>query len=196
MTAYRDLSQIPLMKYGLIMADPPWAFDHWGQPGERSAGSKYQTMTFDEIAAIRVGDMLTGEGIVWLWITPAFAHRVNEIWEAWRIKPVTMGWWLKTTKSEPIRPAIGTGHVMRETGEPYFIGKIGDPRFRDKSIRSTIMAPRGRHSEKPEEAYRNAERLAHPQAFRLDLFSRKTRPGWDSAGNEAGKFDEVEPDHG
>jgi N6-adenosine-specific RNA methylase IME4 len=28
-----------------------------------------------------------------------------------------------------------------------------------------------------------------PDARRLDLFSRKTRPGWTAFGDEAGKFD-------
>jgi N6-adenosine-specific RNA methylase IME4 len=50
-----------------------------------------------------------------------------------------------------------------------------------------IVAPRREHSRKPDEQYERIERLvAGPY---LELFARQSRPGWDSWGNEVGKFD-------
>ncbi len=58
-----------------------------------------------------------------------------------------------------------------------------------RNIRTAFLAPIGRHSEKPAEAYHIAERMM-PQALRrADIFSRRTRPGWTAWGDEAGKFD-------
>lgn len=46
-----------------------------------------------------------------------------------------------------------------------------------------IEAPRGTHSEKPDEAYTALERL-FGDVRRIDLFARKQRPGWTAWGDE------------
>jgi N6-adenosine-specific RNA methylase IME4 len=43
------------------------------------------------------------------------------------------------------------------------------------------MAPRGRHSEKPEEVYNRIERLVDGPY--LELFARRERPGWTCLGH-------------
>lgn len=195
MTAYRDLSQIPLFRYGLIKADPPWRFQSRGEPGDRAAASKYQTMPIDKIKALPVGSWCGANAVLWLWTTTSMIDQAFEVIDAWGFRFVTMGFWVKTTKSEPIRPAIGTGHVLREAGEPFLIAKVGLPEFTDKGVPGVFFAPRpGEHSEKPDEAYELAARLAPRGYAKLDLFSRRTRLGWDAAGDEAGKFDEEKED--
>lgn len=52
----------------------------------------------------------------------------------------------------------------------------------DHGVDSVIEAPRGRHSEKPEEAYRRIERVS--PGPRLEMFARAPRDGWDVWGNE------------
>lgn len=46
-----------------------------------------------------------------------------------------------------------------------------------------ILAPRSRHSEKPEEVQDRIE-LMHPGKKKLELFARRTRPGWTATGNQ------------
>ena len=46
------------------------------------------------------------------------------------------------------------------------------------------------HSRKPDEAYSLLEALT-PGARRADIFSRQSREGWASWGNQATKFDAV-----
>jgi N6-adenosine-specific RNA methylase IME4 len=53
-----------------------------------------------------------------------------------------------------------------------------------------IEGPIREHSRKPDEAYAEAEKMV-PNVARADLFSRRTRPGWDAWGDEVGKFDSV-----
>ena len=55
------------------------------------------------------------------------------------------------------------------------------------AVRQLIVAPLREHSRKPDEVYQGIEQLFGEQR-RLDLFSRQERPGWDSWGNETGKF--------
>lgn len=50
---------------------------------------------------------------------------------------------------------------------------------------SVIEAERGRHSQKPEQAYELIE-AAYPHLTKLELFARgRPRPGWQTWGNQA-----------
>lgn len=43
MTAYRSIEEVPLFRYGLIMADPPWSFDNYSPAGEaKNAKAQYE----------------------------------------------------------------------------------------------------------------------------------------------------------
>jgi len=53
----------------------------------------------------------------------------------------------------------------------------------DRGVKRLIVAPRGRHSEKPAEAYRSIERL-FGNVSRVELFARCRRAGWDVFGNQ------------
>jgi N6-adenosine-specific RNA methylase IME4 len=53
----------------------------------------------------------------------------------------------------------------------------------DRSVPRLIVAPRGRHSEKPVEAHRRIERL-FVNVSRVELFARCRRGGWDAFGNQ------------
>jgi len=60
----------------------------------------------------------------------------------------------------------------------------GNPRFVDtKAFPTCFNAPRGRHSEKPDEFFSMIERVTAGQ--RLSMFERKERKGFDSWGNES-----------
>jgi N6-adenosine-specific RNA methylase IME4 len=50
------------------------------------------------------------------------------------------------------------------------------------------MAKRREHSRKPDEAYVAADAMGGPY-LKADVFSRQTRDGWHSWGNEIHKFD-------
>lgn len=78
--------------------------------------------------------------------------------------------------------------MLRCAGEPFLIGTIGNPKTA-KNVRSVIEGPVREHSRKPDEAFAAAEHLCG-DVFRLELFSRQERPGWDSFGNEVDRFSE------
>ena len=54
-----------------------------------------------------------------------------------------------------------------------------------------IMAQVRENSRKPDEAYAAAEALM-PRGRRADVFTRERRPGWESFGDQVGKFNQGE----
>ena len=82
---------------------------------------------------------------------------------------------------------MGMGYSSRANTEDCWLGTTGNPKRLDAGVRELIIAPRREHSRKPDEFFPRAERLfAGP---RIELFSREPRPGWDTWGNEARKFE-------
>jgi N6-adenosine-specific RNA methylase IME4 len=51
-----------------------------------------------------------------------------------------------------------------------------------KNIQQVVVAPVGRHSEKPDEVRHRIELLYGPQR-RIELFARRQTPGWDALGD-------------
>lgn len=187
MTAYRNFSEIPPLYYDLIMADPPWNYENWSKAGAaRNASAHYSCMSFEQLAELPVSSLASRNCVLWLWATNPMLPQGLSLLSAWGFRFVTAGHWAKRGRSGKL--AFGTGYVLRNAGEPFLIGFIGRPKT-TKSVRSVIEAPRRKHSQKPDEAFRAAEELV-PRARRIELFSRQSRPGWDAFGDEAGKFDE------
>jgi N6-adenosine-specific RNA methylase IME4 len=175
--------------YNLIMADPPWLYELRSEKGEGKAPqSQYQCMSLDAIKALPVGHLAAQDCLLWLWATNPMLPEAIEVLKAWGFTYKTAGHWAKRTKNG--KQAFGTGYILRCAGEPFIIGTIGNP-VTARNVRSVIDGIVREHSRKPDEAYAEAEKLM-PHAWRMDLFSRQRRPGWDNWGNEADKFDGVQ----
>ncbi|GIT90129.1 DNA methyltransferase [Jannaschia pagri] len=178
-TAFSDL---PLFVYDFVMADPPWAFALRSERGEaKSAQAHYECWSMDRIKALPVADLCKPDALLWLWATNPMLDQQIDCLKAWGFSFVTSGHWAKTTKHG--KQAFGTGYVLRGAGEPFLIGRIGRPKTA-RDVRSVIIAQAGRHSEKPDAAFAAAERLLPSATRRLELFSRRARPGWDVMGDQ------------
>ncbi len=180
-----DLPSVP-GGFEFIMADPPWHFSTRSAKGEgKSAQSHYRTMSVEAIKEMPVAEIAARDCLLWLWATNPMLPQAFDVLWAWGFTFSTSGTWVKRTKHGKI--AFGTGYVLRCASEPFLIGRRGKPKA-TRSIRSVVEGPIREHSRKPEEAYAAAEQLM-PGARRVELFSRKSRPGWAFWGDEAGKFD-------
>jgi N6-adenosine-specific RNA methylase IME4 len=191
--------------YDLIMADPPWPTRLYSAKGEgKSFARHYGAMTFEAIAALPVGQLAARDCILFLWCTwPLLLHggdpqrhykgadasrsRVGECIKAWGPRYVSGGSWLKRTVTGKV--AFGTGYRVRSSTEPFLLAVWGAP-LTSRRERNLIDGLAREHSRKPEEAFAWCERYM-PGARRVELFSRQSRPGWDSWGLQAGKFDPV-----
>lgn len=186
MTIYCKSSDIPLFRYGLIMADPPWVFENWSVGGnEKNASAQYDCMSLEDIKQIPVGHFAARDCVLWLWATNPLLREAIDVMEAWGFQFKTAGHWSKKTASG--KQAFGTGYILRCAGEPFLIGTVGKPETA-RTVRSVIEGPIREHSRKPDEAFEAAEELCG-NVHRLEMFSRQARRGWDAFGNEVEKFD-------
>lgn len=179
-------SEIPLFRYRMVMADPPWSFATYSAKGHgKSAHAQYQCMSLEEIKALPVAQIAAPDAYLWLWATNPMLRQAFEVLDAWGARFVTAGHWCKTTKGGGL--AFGTGYVLRSAGEPFLIGAWGKPRVASRSIRSVVWARAREHSRKPDEAFAAAEKMI--DGPRIELFSRESRLGWETWGQEACMFD-------
>lgn len=184
---FTDFEKIPLFRYGLIMADPPWSFDNWSTAGEaKNAKAQYDCTPLDWIKGLEVANIAAPDCLLWLWATNPMLPQAIEVMAAWGFTFKTAGHWSKKTKHG--KQAFGTGYILRSSGEPFLIGTIGSPKCA-RSVRSVIEGQVREHSRKPDEAFEAAERLCG-DVRRIELFSRQRRAGWDCFGNEIEKYHE------
>lgn len=181
----------PRKRYQIILADPPWHFETFGEVGDLStykgAGRHYSTMTLDQIMALPVAEVTATKGaLLFMWLPSSFmaAGHHGRILAAWGFMPSAMGIWLKTRKNSI---SFGTGYVLRDSFEPFVVGKRGKVPQINRNQRNSIISPRREHSRKPDAMHEMIEALA-PDASKLELFARQSRPGWRVWGDEVGKF--------
>lgn len=186
---------LPLFSYDVVMVDPPWCWETYSDKGkEKSPEAQYSTMSFADIEALRVGDLLAPGGVMMLWCTWPLVWRQAEVMRTWGVKPVTGGAWAKRTASGKLR--WGPGYVLRSVCEPFLIGTLDDSGAKGPGVANLIETIdhavvdglAREHSRKPDEAYSLIETVA-PGLRRADIFARQARPGWDGWGNELTKFE-------
>jgi N6-adenosine-specific RNA methylase IME4 len=165
---------------GTIAIDPPWPFTAYSDRSNSIA--PYDTMTFEEMAALPVRHLAADDCALFLWcIWPNLPMWVP-ILEAWGFTFSGLGFdWVKLN---PNGEGLfwGTGYGTRANSEPCLLARIGKPLRLDGGVHSVIMTPVGAHSEKPDEACRRMQRLYGGPY--LELFARKPRDSWKTWGNE------------
>ncbi len=166
---------LPEGPFALILADPPWSF---GSPDSPFAPEQhYPCMTMDELKDLRLP--AAADCVLFMWTVNALLPEALDLLAVWGFRYRSEFVWIK--------PSIGPGVWLRQRHEHLLIaskGRIAPPDPEDRCD-SVIEAARGRHSEKPEEAYERIERM-YPHLPKLELFARGTpRPGWQIWGNQA-----------
>lgn len=161
-------------KFSVVLADPPWKYGASTVTG--AAADHYPTMDTDAISAMPIAEHATKNAVLFLWCTNPLLPDGLRVLEAWGFKYKTNLVWVKD------KATSGLGFYVRGQHELLLIGVRGafEPKIRPTSI---IRAPRGKHSQKPEEAYRVIEAM-YPDQKSLELFAREKRKGWEAHGNE------------
>jgi N6-adenosine-specific RNA methylase IME4 len=181
----------PLAQFGydLLVVDPPWTFETLGPAGQqKSAQAHYECMPLDAIRALPVGDLIRNHGTLFLWATAPLLPAALDCLQFWGFRYKSHLVWRKVTPSGAIR--MGTGYVARTMHELVLIGALGSP-ARMMPFPSVFDGVAREHSRKPQAFYDLVDRHAPAHLRRADIFSRETRLGWDSFGQESGKFDRV-----
>jgi N6-adenosine-specific RNA methylase IME4/ParB-like chromosome segregation protein Spo0J len=165
---------LPKGPFDVVYADPPWPLGNSGS--EKAPDNHYPTMSFGEIAALRVP--VAEHAALFLWVPSSLLVEGLKVMLAWGFEYRTSLVWVKDR--------IGLGQWVRTRHELLLLGRRGAFSVPPEASRpdSVIEAPRGRHSEKPLAAYERIEQM-YPRCSKVELFARRARPGWTSWGNQA-----------
>ena len=172
-------------KYNIIYADPP----HRYITSPPMGGTKYPTMSDDELSSIPVSDIAAKDSVLFFWSTWPKIFAAKSIIESWGFKYTTVAFvWVKTCKNGKI--AIGNGYYTRSNTEFCLLAKRGKIKKLPTAtgISQVITAPRGKHSAKPP-IVRDKIIELYGDRPRIELFARERVSGWDSLGNELDGMD-------
>jgi N6-adenosine-specific RNA methylase IME4 len=161
------------VEFRTILADPPWQYSNQATRG--ATDLHYPTMGTAEIAAMPIEKLAADVAQLHLWATTPLLPEAFKVIEAWGFEYKSCMVWLKPW---------GTGSYWRVSQEFLLLATRGEAQFPDgqHNQRSWREAPKGRHSEKPEEFRELVEAVS--QAPRLELFARKPVAGWTVWGDE------------
>lgn len=177
---------LPYHHFNLLVIDPPWSFTTYSEEGEeKSAAAHYETMSMADIQALPMGDLADPNCLALVWVTAPTLPDGVETLRRWGFIYKSFLHWTKVFASG--KPAIGTGYRVRTMGELVLVGVKGNPNH--KPLPGNFPGVRREHSRKPEEFYGLIDKCCPALTRRADIFSRQSRPGWATWGQEATKFD-------
>lgn len=172
----KPLSSIP-GKFKTILIDPPW---DWNDEGEEQgdvfgkAKPTYNTIPFEELLELPVNEKAEDNAHIYLWITNRSLPKGFKLLEAWGFRYTTCITWHK--------PSFGLGTYFRGQTEHVLFGVRGSLPSLRNDVGTVFSAPKGRHSEKPDQFYEIVESCS-PGPW-LEMFARKKRNGWTGWGAE------------
>lgn len=183
---------LPRGHYGAILADPPWRFQTWSDNGLGRAPD-YDTMDIAALYDLPVYELAKRNSALFLWVTwPMLSHGLNAI-HRWGFTYKTCAFaWMKADNRQmdmfraDLTPDMKLGYWTRANSEVCLFATRGRPKRMDAGVRQGIIEPPREHSRKPDVVYERIERLVRGPY--LELFARRTRPGWTAWGKEADKF--------
>lgn len=175
------------IKYGTILADPPWRFaNRTGKIApEHKRLHRYETMTIGEIKAMPIGDYAADKSHLYLWVPNALIQWGLEVMGAWGFTYKANIVWHKIRKDGG-PDGRGVGFYFRNVTELILFGVRGNLRTAAPGRRqvNVILSRKREHSRKPDELYPLIEACS-PGPY-LELFARHVRKGWTQWGDELG----------
>ena len=181
-------------KYEIIYTDPPWNQKRGGKkdvrPNSSGTDLPYQTMNLEQIKQFHqevLSNNTAEKHNVFMWTIDKYLPQTEQFMKELGYELHARIIWNKVT-------GIPTAYTVRFSHE-YLLWfyKKGQMLPMEKSMRgkySDVFTEKViTHSKKPFYAFEMIENC-FPNAKKLELFARNIRNGWDSYGNEVGKYDE------
>ena len=163
-------------QYEVVVIDPPWdmvKIEREVRPNQH--GFDYPTMTEKELAEMRLP--FAHSSHAFCWTTHKNLPVALRLFEKWGVRYVMTMVWHKPGGFQPVG-------LPQYNCEFVIYGRVGTPKFVDtKAFNACFNAPRGAHSEKPEEFYDVIRRVT--EGRRIDVFNRRKIEGFETWGNEA-----------
>lgn len=184
------LTNFQNQKFSTVLADPPWQFQNRSGKvaPEHKRLNRYSTMTLTDICALPIAEVCANPSHLYLWVPNALLPEGLEVMRAWGFTYKTNLIWHKVRKDGG-PDGRGVGFYFRNTTEILLFGVRGKnartlaPGRKQVNILRTMKRE---HSRKPDEQYKLIEECS-PGPY-LELFSRGTRPGWSSYGDQSSEY--------
>lgn len=178
-------------QFGAILIDPPWRFaNRTGKVGpEHKRLHRYQTLSFDEIAALPIEMFALPRSHLYLWCPNALLLEALTIMKGWGFTYKTNIVWYKIRKDGG-PDGRGVGFYFRNVTELLLFGVKGHLRTLEPGRRQVnlITSRKGAHSRKPSAVYDLISRCS-PGPY-LELFARERMDGWTQWGDEADTYEQ------
>jgi N6-adenosine-specific RNA methylase IME4/ParB-like chromosome segregation protein Spo0J len=175
----RDEEPIDDSRYDVIVVDPPWPMEKIDRDvAPNQVGMDYPVMSLEAIEEFSVvQDVAAADCHLFMWTTQKFLPAAISTVAAWGFRYVLTMVWHKPGGFQPFG-------LPQYNCEFCIYARLGKPEFADtKAFNCCFSAPRGGHSEKPEEFYDLIRRVTPGR--RLDVFNRREIEGFTGWGHES-----------
>ena len=160
--------------FAVIVIDPPWKYSLRSGDSSHRSSNPYRSMDLEEIQLLPVQKISHENSILWLWTTNNFMREALHLVEFWGFNTKTILTWIKNR--------IGTGDWLRGQTEHCILAAKGRPTVTLTNQSTALIAPAGKHSEKPDAFYELVKSLC--PGSKIDMFSRKERVDFHPWGLE------------
>lgn len=188
---YPDL---PLEKYDIIYADPPWDYNGKMQFDRSSAAAdkmdwkrnifisssnfKYPTLKIDELTKIPLLEIAKDDCLLFMWVTNPHLAQGIDLGRAWGFEYRTVAFVWDKMVHNPGKYTLSYCELCLV----FKRGRIPTPRG-SRNERQLVRAPRTNHSAKPNEVREAIDRM-FPSQRKIELFARNKPKSWDVWGLE------------
>jgi len=141
-------------------------------------------MGLDDIKKLPVEKISDNDAMLILWVTFPMLQEGLDVIKAWGYQYRTIAFnWLKQNKKSGTW-FWGMGNWTRASSEICLLGIKGKPKRVSAGVHSTVVAPVGPHSRKPDEVRSRIVALCG-NVPRIELFSTQNVVSWDRWGLDA-----------
>jgi len=186
---YPDL---PLKKYDIIYADPPWDYGGKMQFDKSSRGVaeidlekpifissanfKYPTLKTEDLMKIPTWEIAKDDCLLFMWVTSPHLDQGIELGKTWGFKYRTVAFVWDKMVHNPGQYTLSYCELCLV----FKRGRIPKPRG-SRNVKQLVRVPRGKHSEKPDEVRKRIEEM-FPTQEKIELFARYKPDDWDVWG--------------
>jgi len=163
--------------FEVIEIDPPWAYDM-----DLVASPPYKTMQLDEMKSEIPELPAHKDCVLFMWATNPKLKEAMELMEFYGFEYKTNFAWGKVKDG---KVQTNVGYYAKGAHELLLVGVKGSPGVPPEQVRvaSLQLMPRTKHSVKPDHFYEIIDTY-YPAKKKISMFSRRTREGWVTWGDE------------
>ena len=168
---------LPIDKFRVIYADPPWSYGDKLTEDYGAADHHYPSMSLGELMRLEVGGISQENAVLFLWVTSPMLPDAFPLIRSWGFEYKASFVWDKIRHNY--------GHYNSVRHELLLLATRGSclPEIKELFDSVVSIERSARHSEKPEEFRAIIDRL-YPSGRRIELFARNKADGWESYGDE------------